>query len=108
MLRVTHSSLDLGLVSLSQLLALLACSLYGGSVIDVPTAAAMSQALYQFGSVVGPAVGRLPWPAPACTSSTADVAGYGAAVAAAWAIAPQPPDVRAFRPGLRSIVEGFA
>jgi MFS family permease len=32
--RITHSSLDVGLVSLTQLFPLLACSLLGGSVID--------------------------------------------------------------------------
>jgi MFS family permease len=172
--RITGSSLDVGLVSLAQLVPLLVCSLYGGSVIDavdrrrllvavgllmaassaglgvnadlgpalwplfvapaftaglagfasparnamvprlvgladVPTAAAMFQALYQFGSVVGPAVGGLLLAgAGVHFVYWADVAGYGAAVAAAWAIAPQPPDAHAPRPGLRSIIEGFA
>jgi MFS family permease len=32
--RLTHSSLDVGLVSLAQLVPLLLCSLYGGTVID--------------------------------------------------------------------------
>ncbi|HXP54335.1 MAG TPA: MFS transporter [Streptosporangiaceae bacterium] len=32
--RLTHSSLDVGLVSLAQLIPLLICSLYGGTVID--------------------------------------------------------------------------
>ena len=172
--RITHSSLDVGLVSLAQLVPLLACSLYGGSVIDavdrrrllvvvglamagssaglavnadlgpalwplfvapavtaglagfasparsamvprlvgladVPTAAAMFQALYQFGSVVGPAAGGLLLAgAGVHFVYWADVAGYCVAVAAAWAIAPQPPDLHAPRPGLRSVVEGFS
>src|SRR6202012_6192497 len=32
--QLTHSSLDVGLVSLAQLIPLLICSLYGGTVID--------------------------------------------------------------------------
>lgn len=172
--RLTHSSLDVGLVSLAQLVPLLACSLYGGSVIDavdrrrlliavellmasssaglavnadvgpvlwplflapaataglaafdsparntivpklvgaadIPTAAAMFQALFQFGSVVGPAVaGLLLAGAGVHFVYWADVASYGVAATSAWAIGPQPPDATAPRPGLRSVVEGFA
>lgn len=171
---LTHSSLDVGLVSLTQLLPLLVCSLYGGSVLDVvdrrrllvaveslmacgsaglainadlgpalwplfllpaalaglsgfdaparntifpnlvdsadiPTVAAMFQALFQFGSVVGPALGGVLlagagvrfvyWVDVVCTLTS---------VATATAIGPQRPQGHAPRPGVRSVVEGFA
>jgi MFS family permease len=171
--RLTHSSLDVGLVSLAQLGPLLVCSLYGGSVIDavdrrrlllvveclmavcsaglavnadlgsalwplfvcpaaaaglagfdsparnaiipnlvspdhISTAAAMFQALFQLGSVAGPAIaGLLLAGAGIDFVYWLDVVSFGAALFAAWSISPQPPASRATRPGLRSVVEGI-
>lgn len=171
--QITHSSLDVGLVSLVQLFPLLAFSLYGGSVIDavdrrrllvvvdllmaccsaglalnadagarlwplflfpalsaglsafdgparnaivpslvkaekIPAAAAIFQALFQMGSVVGPAVGGILLAGAGVNFIYwMDVVSFGAAIAAAWAIAPQPPVFHTSRPGLRSIAEGF-
>jgi len=172
--RLTHSSLDVGLVSLAQLVPLVLCSLYSGAVIDavdrrrlllavelllaassaglalnadlgpalwplfvapaataglaafdgparntivpnlvgpadIPTAAAMFQALFQLGSVAGPAVGGLLLAgAGVHFVYWADVASYGGAVLSVSAISPQRPAVGAPRPGLRSVIEGFA
>lgn len=171
--RLTHSSLDVGLVSLAQLIPLLICSLYGGTVIDaadrrrlllrvealmaccsaglalntdlgariwplfvlpaasagltafdnptrnaiiprlVPprqfaTASAMFQVLTQFGSVVGPALGGILLAGAGINYVYwIDAASFAVAVAAAWAISPQPSAEHAPRPGLRSIAEGF-
>lgn len=171
--RLTHSSLDVGLVSLAQLIPLLICSLYGGTVIDaadrrrlllrvealmaccsaglalntdlgariwplfvlpaasagltafdnptrnaiiprlVPprqfaTASAMFQVLTQFGSVVGPALGGILLAGAGINYVYwIDAASFTVAVAAAWAISPQPSAEHAPRPGLRSIAEGF-
>jgi MFS family permease len=170
---LTHSSLDVGLVSLAQLVPLLVCSLYGGTVIDatdrrrllmrvevlmaccsaglalntdlgariwplfvlpaasagltafdsptrnaiiprlVPsrqfaTASAMFQVLSQFGSVVGPALGGILLAGAGINFVYwVDAASFTVAVAAAWAISPQPSAEHAPRPGLRSIAEGL-
>jgi MFS family permease len=170
---LTRSSLDVGLVSLAQLIPLLICSLYGGTVIDstdrrrllirveilmalcsaglavntdlgarlwplfvlpaaaagltgfdnptrsaivprlvaaghISTAAAMNQVLNQLGTIVGPALGGLLLAgAGADFVYWFDAASFLAAIAAAWAISPQPPSEHATRPGLRSIAEGF-
>jgi MFS family permease len=170
---LTHSSLDVGLVSLAQLIPLLVCSLYGGTVIDstdrrrllirveillalcsaglavntdlgsrlwplfvlpaiasglagfdnptrssivprlvspehISTAAAMNQVLNQLGTIVGPALGGLLLAgAGADFVYWFDAASFLVAIAAAWAISPQPPSEHATRPGLRSIAEGF-
>jgi MFS family permease len=170
---LTHSSLDVGLVSLAQLIPLLACSLYGGTVIDstdrrrllirveivlalcstglaintdlsprlwplfvlpaiaagltgfdnptrnaivprlvgaehISTASAMVQVLNQVGIVVGPALGGLLLAgAGADFVYWFDAATFLVAIAAAWAISPQPPSEDATRPGLRAVAEGF-
>ena len=170
---LTRSSLDVGLVSLAQLIPLLVCSLYGGTVIDstdrrrllirveivlalcstglaintdlgvrlwplfvlpaiasgltgfdnptrnaivprlvgtehISTASAMVQVLNQVGIVVGPALGGLLLAgAGADFVYWFDAASFLAAIAAAWAISPQPPSADATRPGLRSVAEGF-
>jgi MFS family permease len=75
---------------------------------DVSTANAMFQALFQVGSIVGPAlaglllagigVGFVYW---------ADAITFGAAFVAVLAIPPQPPAGGGRPPGLRSIVEGL-
>ncbi|MHB1930847.1 MAG: MFS transporter [Acidimicrobiales bacterium] len=171
--RLTHSSLDVGLVSLAQLFPLVLCCLYSGSVIDavdrrrlllvvealmacssaglavnadlgpalwplfllpaltaglsgfdaparnamfpnmvrpveIPTATAMFQALFQFGSVVGPAAGGLLLAGAGVRFLYwVDVASTCGAVLAAWGISAQRPEGHVTRPGLRSIVEGF-
>ena len=170
---LTHSSLDVGLVSLAQLIPLLICSLYGGTVIDstdrrrllirveivlalcstglaintdlgvrlwplfvlpaiasgltgfdnptrnaivprlvgaehISTASAMVQVLNQVGIVVGPALGGLLLAgAGADFVYWFDAASFLVAIAAAWAISPQPPSANATRPGLRAVAEGF-
>ena len=170
---LTHSSLDVGLVSLAQLFPLLACSLIGGSVIDavdrrrlilvvealmaccsaglavnadlgarlwplfvfpaltaglsgfdsparsaiVPnlvapehlsSAAAMFQALFQMGSVVGPALGGLLLAGAGLNFVYwVDVVSFGGSLLAASLISAQPPAVEGHRVGLRSIGEGF-
>jgi MFS family permease len=135
--RLTHSSLDVGLVSLAQLVPLLVCSLYSGTVIDatdrrklllrvealmaccaiiprlVPArqfaaASAMFQVLTQLGAVVGPALGGILLAGAGINFVYwADAASFTVAVAAAWAISPQPSAEHAPRPGLRSIAEGL-
>jgi predicted MFS family arabinose efflux permease len=172
--QLTRSSLDVGLVSLTQLIPLVAGSLLGGSAVDavdrrrllmaaqllmaacsaglavnadlgtslwplfvlpalaagfgglddagrsaivpnlvrrseVPAANAMFQALFQFGLVVGPAVaGLLLAGAGVRFVYWMDVASFGAALVAAFAISAQPPTGAAdHRPGLRSIIEGL-
>jgi MFS family permease len=76
---------------------------------EVPTANAMFQALFQLGAVAGPAAAGL------LLAGTGirfvywmDVAGFGVALLFVFMISPQPPGHGARRPGLRSIVEGFA
>jgi predicted MFS family arabinose efflux permease len=171
--RLTHSSLDVGLVSLAQLIPLLICSLYGGTVIDatdrrkllirveavmalcsaglaintdlgarlwplfvlpaiasgltgfdnptrnaivprlvtaehISTAAAMVQVLNQLGVIIGPAMGGLLLAgAGADFVYWFDSASFLVAIAAAWAISPQPKSEGATRPGLQAIAEGF-
>jgi MFS family permease len=170
---ITHSSLDVGLVSLAQLFPLLVCSLIGGSVIDavdrrklllivellmagcsaglavnadlgahlwplflfpaltaglsgfdgparnaiipnlvgpenLPAAAAMFQALFQVGSIVGPAVGGLLLAGAGINFVYwVDVVSFGASLIAALAISPQPPAVKGHKIGLASVAEGF-
>jgi MFS family permease len=171
--RLTHSSLDVGLVSLAQLIPLLLCSSYGGTIIDatdrrkllirveavmalcsaglaintdvgarlwplfvlpaiasgltgidnparnaivprlvgaehISTAAAMLQVLNQVGVIVGPAMGGLLLAgAGADFVYWFDAASFLVAIAAAWAISPQPKSEGATPPGLRAMVEGF-
>jgi MFS family permease len=171
--RLTHSSLDVGLVSLAQLIPLLLCSAYGGTVIDatdrrkllirveavmalcsaglalntdfgarlwplfvlpaiasgltgfdnptrnaivprlvgtehISTAAAMVQVLNQVGVIVGPAMGGLLLAgAGADFVYWFDAASFLVAIAAAWAISPQPRSDGATQPGLRAMAEGF-
>src|SRR5580698_3438560 len=77
---------------------------------EVSTANAISQSLFQFGLVVGPAVaGLLLAGAGVRFVYWMDVASFGAALLFAFLISPQPP-VRGpeeHRPGLRSIIEGL-
>ncbi len=160
--RLTHSSLDVGLVSLAQLIPLLLCSLYGGAVIDatdrrrlilrvelamaccsaglavntdlgaqlwplftlpaitsgltafdnparnaifprlvspehIAATSAMFQVLNQLGMVVGPALGGILLAGAGINFVYwIDAASFVVAVAAAWAIAPQPPAATAF------------
>jgi MFS family permease len=171
--RLTHSSLDVGLVSLAQLIPLLICSVYGGPIIDstdrrkllirveivmalcsaglavntdlgarlwplfvlpaisagltgfdnptrnaivprlvtaenITTAAAMLQVLNQVGVIVGPALGGLLLAgAGADFVYWFDAASFLVAIAAAYAISPQPASEGATRPGVRAIAEGF-
>lgn len=171
--QLTHSSLQVGLVSLAQLFPLLVCSLLGGAVIDatdrrrllilvelglaasscglavnadlgpalwplylfpaitaglagvdgptrnaiypnllrpedISTAAAMFQALFQLGSVVGPAAGGLLLAgAGVHFVYWLDVASTLAGVSCAAALAAQPPAAGTPRPGLRSVAEGL-
>ena len=170
---ITHSSLDVGLVSLSQLFPLIFGSLLGGTLVDavdrrrlllavetlgalmsaglavnsdlgarlwplfvfpagaaalsgldsssrnamvpgmvglrmVPAANAMFQALFQTGSIVGPAVaGLLLAGAGVRVVYWLDVASFLVALLAVFVIAPQPPMAAAGRPGWRSMAEGF-
>jgi MFS family permease len=170
---ITHSSLDVGLVSLVQLFPLIFGSLLGGTLVDamdrrrlllivetlgaamsaalainsdvgtrlwplfvfpagaaalsgldsssrnamvpgmvglrmVPAANAMFQALFQTGAIVGPAcAGLLLAGAGIHVVYWLDVLSFGAALAAVLMIAPQPPAMKAGRPGLRSVAEGF-
>jgi MFS family permease len=171
--RLTHSSLDVGLVSLAQLIPLLICSVIGGSIIDatdrrkllmrveavmalcsaglaintdlgarlwplfllpaisagltgfdnptrsamvprlvsadhISTAAAMNQVLNQVGIIVGPAMGGLLLAgAGADFVYWFDAASFLVAIAATWAMSPQPPSEGATRPGLKAVAEGF-
>ncbi len=75
---------------------------------EVSTASAMFQALFQLGSVVGPAVaGLLLAGAGIRFVYWMDVASFGAALLAVFLISPQPPVRGGHPPGLRSIIEGF-
>jgi MFS family permease len=75
---------------------------------EVSTANAMFQALFQLGSVVGPAAaGLLLAGAGIRFVYWMDVASFGAALIAVFLIAPQPAGGEGHRPGLRSIAEGF-
>jgi predicted MFS family arabinose efflux permease len=75
---------------------------------DVSAANAIFQALFQVGTVVGPAVaGLLLAGAGVRFVYWVDVATFAVALAAVFRISPQPPLERGDRPGLRSIVEGF-
>jgi predicted MFS family arabinose efflux permease len=78
---------------------------------EVPTANAIFQALFQFGTVAGPAVaGLLLAGAGVRFVYWLDVAGFGVAWLAVFLISPQPAPLGegAHRPGLRSILEGLA
>ena len=75
---------------------------------DISTATAMFQALFQLGSVVGPALGGvLLAGGGARFVYWIDVATFVVSVAAASRIGPQRPGPHAPRPGLRSMVEGL-
>jgi MFS family permease len=74
----------------------------------VSTANAMFQALFQLGSVVGPAAaGLLLAGAGVRFVYWIDVASFGASLLAVFLIAPQPPIGGGHPPGLRSIAEGL-
>jgi hypothetical protein len=77
---------------------------------EVSTANAISQSLFQFGLVVGPAVaGLLLAGAGVRFVYWMDVASFGAALLGAFLLSPQPPAGAAgHRPGLRSIIEGLS
>ena len=170
---LTHSSLDVGLVSLTSLFPLIFGSLLGGTLVDsvdrrrlllvvealgatmsaglavnsdlgprlwplfvfpagaaalsgldssarnamvpsmvglrmVPAANAMFQALFQTGSIVGPAAaGLLLAGAGVRVVYWLDVASFVVALIAVLVISPQPASGGAARPGLRSMAEGF-
>jgi MFS family permease len=75
---------------------------------EVSTANAMFQALYQLGSVAGPAAaGLLLAGAGIRFVYWLDVASFGASLLAVFLISPQPPADGAHPPGLRSIMEGL-
>jgi MFS family permease len=75
---------------------------------QLSAAAAMFQALFQMGAVVGPAVaGLLLAGAGVNFVYWLDVVSFGASILATVLIAPQPPAPEGPRPGLRSVVEGF-
>jgi MFS family permease len=75
---------------------------------EVPTAAAMFQALTQLGSVAGPAAaGLLLAGAGVRFVYWLDVAGFGVGLLALLAVSPQPPAGGGRPPGLRSVLEGF-
>ena len=76
---------------------------------QLSAAAAMFQALFQVGTVVGPALaGLLLAGAGVNFVYWLDAVSFGASIVAAALIAPQPPAAGSPRPGLRSIAEGFA
>jgi predicted MFS family arabinose efflux permease len=78
---------------------------------EVSTANAIFQALFQFGTVAGPALaGLLLAGAGVRFVYWLDVAGFGVAWLAVFLISPQPAPLGegAHRPGLRSILEGLA
>ncbi|HSZ41234.1 MAG TPA: MFS transporter [Trebonia sp.] len=170
---ITHSSLDVGLVSLASLFPLIVGSLLGGTLVDsvdrrklllvvvalealmstglavnadlgpslwplfvfpagsaalsgldsssrnamvpgmvglrqVPTANAMFQALFQTGSIVGPAIaGLLLAGAGVRVVYWLDVCSFAIALLAVLAISPQRPAAGGARPGWRSMAEGF-
>lgn len=73
----------------------------------ISTAAAMLQVLNQVGVIVGPAMGGLLLAgAGADFVYWFDAASFLVAIAAAWAISPQPKSEGATPPGLRAMVEG--
>jgi MFS family permease len=75
---------------------------------DVSAGNAIFQALFQVGTVVGPAVaGLLLAGAGVRFVYWVDVATFAAALVAVFRISPQPPTEKGHPPGLRSIVEGF-
>jgi MFS family permease len=75
---------------------------------QLSAAAAMFQALFQMGTVVGPAIaGLLLAGAGVKAIYWIDVISFGASILAATLIAPQPPAPGGGRPGLRSVAEGF-
>ncbi len=75
---------------------------------QLAAAAALFQALFQVGIVVGPAVGGLLLAGAGIRFVYwADVVTFGVSILAAFFVAPQPPTRTAARPGLRSVVEGF-
>lgn len=75
---------------------------------EFTSANAMFQAIFQTGTVVGPAVaGVLLAGAGVKLVFWIDVVSFGASLLAAAAIAPQRPAGGGQRPGVRSIVEGF-
>jgi hypothetical protein len=76
---------------------------------EVSTANAMSQALFQLGAVAGPAAAGLLLAGPGIRFVYwMDVASFGASLLSVFLISPQPPEHGGHRPGLHSIVEGFA
>jgi MFS family permease len=95
--QLTRSSLDVGLVSLAQLIPLIAGSLLGGSAVDAidrRRVLMVAQAL-----LAGAGVRFVYW---------MDVASLGIAVLMTFFISPQPPVGEAgHRPGLRSVIEGL-
>jgi MFS family permease len=75
---------------------------------QLSAAAAMFQALFQMGTVVGPAIaGLLLAGAGVNFVYWLDAVSFGASILAATLIAPQPPAAGSPRPGLRSVAEGF-
>jgi Transmembrane secretion effector len=75
---------------------------------EVPAANAMFQALFQLGSVAGPAAGGLLLAGAGIrVVYWLDVASFGASVLAASLMSAQPPLASARRPGLRSVAEGL-
>ena len=76
---------------------------------EVSTANAMFQALFQLGAVAGPAAAGLLLAGPGIRFVYwMDVASFGASLLSVFLISPQRPSHGGHRPGLRSIVEGFA
>jgi len=81
--RLTHSSLDVGLVSLAQLFPLIAGSLLGGSVVDAMDrrrllmAAQVLPALCSVGLAVNAALALIPAPGPMATRAGFLAAGIG-------------------------------
>jgi MFS family permease len=75
---------------------------------NLPAAAAMFQALFQVGSIVGPALGGLLLAGAGIEFVYwVDVVSFGGSLVAVLAIAGQPPAVRGHRVGLASVVEGL-
>ncbi len=75
---------------------------------QISSASAMFQALFQMGSVVGPAAGGLLLAGEGVRFVYwIDVVTTVMAVGCAFALSPQPPVAETRRPGLRSVAEGF-
>ena len=75
----------------------------------LPAALALQQVLYQVAHVAGPALGGVVINRYGLVPAYAiDVAAFATSMAAVWAMAPQPPDEGASRPGLAAIREGFS